>query len=127
MTSLSANFCIETERLILCCFQDSDLDAIAEIQADELTMKYVGNGRTRTREQSRATLHWIADHWEKLGYGLLAVKDKEGRNTIGWAGFINPPEWPEFELGWVLSRAVWGQGYATEATRCLLAVAQDEL
>ena len=35
--------------------------------------------------------------------------------------FFDPPyEWPGLELGWTLSRPIWGQGYATQAAELAL-------
>jgi RimJ/RimL family protein N-acetyltransferase len=127
VTRLPQDFSVETERLVLRRFRNDDLDVVSAMQADALTMQYVGNGRPKDRAQSRATLEWIADHWDQLGYGLLAIAEKEGGSTLGWAGFIDPPEWPDFELGWALCRSSWGKGYATEAARALLEVARTDL
>ena len=35
---------------------------------------------------------------------------------IGRAGLWFPEGWPEIELGWVIARAHWGNGYAGEAS-----------
>jgi RimJ/RimL family protein N-acetyltransferase len=35
-------------------------------------------------------------------------------------GYIDPPDWPGFELGWLLARAHWGRGYAREAAAVAL-------
>lgn len=35
-------------------------------------------------------------------------------------GFLDPPGWPGFELGWVLAREHWGKGYAIEGARACL-------
>lgn len=40
---------------------------------------------------------------------------------------MDPVGWPAFELGWTLSRASWGKGYATEGARRALAYAFTEL
>jgi RimJ/RimL family protein N-acetyltransferase len=46
---------------------------------------------------------------------------------VGRIGFWNPEGWPDFELGWMLRRAFWGRGYATEAARAALGVAFTQL
>jgi RimJ/RimL family protein N-acetyltransferase len=40
---------------------------------------------------------------------------------LGRIGFFEPEGWPGFELGWMLRRASWGKGYATEGARRALA------
>ena len=38
-----------------------------------------------------------------------------------WPGYFDAPyEWPGLELGWTISRSLWGQGYASEAARLAL-------
>ena len=46
---------------------------------------------------------------------------------IGRIGFMNPPGWPGFELGWTLARSSWGKGYATEAARRAMQYAFTEM
>src|SRR5205085_2741165 len=46
---------------------------------------------------------------------------------VGRIGFWYPEGWPGFELGWMLRRASWGRGYATEGARAALPVAFTEL
>ena len=48
------------------------------------------------------------------------LEDLDAYAAIGRAGFIDPPDWPAFEPGWVLGKRYWGRGYATEAARCAL-------
>jgi RimJ/RimL family protein N-acetyltransferase len=66
-------------------------------------------------------------HWQLLGYGMWAVERKSDAAFLGRAGFLNPPGWPGFEIGWAFAREHWGQGYATEAARTALAFAFDVL
>jgi RimJ/RimL family protein N-acetyltransferase len=53
----------------------------------------------------------------------LASKAWSSGVFVGRVGFWNPEGWPGFELGWVLRRSFWHQGYATEAARVALQVA----
>src|SRR5262249_18364140 len=48
-------------------------------------------------------------------------------NLVGRIGLFNPEGWPGLELGWVLGRAYWGKGYATEGARRALEYAFREL
>jgi RimJ/RimL family protein N-acetyltransferase len=69
----------------------------------------------------------ILGHWQLRGYGLFALEEKATGALVGRAGFFEPEGWPGFELGWMLRRASWGQGYATEAARRLLAHAFTDM
>lgn len=71
--------------------------------------------------------NWIDEHWQKHGCGLLALEEKSSGEFLGWAGFIDEEDWPDFELGWALRRASWGRGYATEAAAAMLPLAREVL
>lgn len=118
---------LETPRLILRRFRDDDLDALALMLADPETTQYLGRGQVRDRAQSQDTLNWIHKHWQQHGFGLQALEDKTDGRFLGWAGFIDEEGWPDFELGWALTRSAWGKGYATEAASAMLPLARDVL
>ena len=106
---------LETGRLLLRQFRNSDLDAWAPICADPEVMRYIGTGVTLSRADAWRSMAGILGHWELLGYGSFAVESKATGELMGRVGFIEPVGWPGFELGWVLARPFWGQGYAYEA------------
>jgi RimJ/RimL family protein N-acetyltransferase len=55
------------------------------------------------------------------GYGQWAIEERRSGRFIGRAGIINPVDWPGPEVGYLLGRAYWGRGYATEAARAAMA------
>jgi RimJ/RimL family protein N-acetyltransferase len=59
--------------------------------------------------------------WELRGYGQWSVVEKATGQVIGCVGFYHPTDaWPGVDLGWVLHRSRWGQGFATEAASAAL-------
>jgi len=116
---------LETERLLLRPLREEDLDDYARFAADPETMQYVGGTLTRTEAWKQMAA--ILGHWQLRGYGLWAVEHRESRIFIGRIGFINPDGWPGFELGWLLGREYWGNGFATEGARTALEYAFKEL
>ena len=66
-------------------------------------------------------------HWQLRGFGLWAVEELATGAMIGRIGFFQPEGWPGFELGWMLARACWGRGLATEGARAALEFAFAEL
>src|ERR1700730_4478067 len=117
---------LETERLLLRQFLESDLDLLARIYSDPEVMRFIGDGRTFTREE---TWRWVAGalgHWVLRGYGLYAVEEKATGNFIGRIGLINPEGWPGLEAGWLLGRQYWGRGYATEGAKAVVRMAYEE-
>ena len=108
-------------------FRQDDLDAYAAISADVEVMRYLGDGKPLKRPDTWRQIAMILGHWQLRGYGLLALEEKATGALVGRAGFFEPEGWPGFELGWMLRRASWGQGYATEAARRLLVHAFTEM
>ena len=111
---------IETERLRMRAFRDEDLDAYAAMCADPEVMRHIGTGNTLTRGESWRSMAAMLGHWVLRGYGMWALERKSDGVLVGRAGFLDPPEWPGFEVGWSLGRPYWGHGYATEAARAAL-------
>ena len=116
---------IETERLLLRPFAESDLDAWADIVADEETTEFIGG--VQSREDAWRQIAMYLGHWTLRGYGQWAVEVKRSGRFIGRAGPWFPEGWPELEIGWTLARDVWGEGYATEAGRAAMEWAFSEL
>jgi RimJ/RimL family protein N-acetyltransferase len=104
---------ISTSRLTLRPFEESDLDAWAEIVADEETTEYIGG--VQSREDAWRSIALYLGHWSLRGFGQWAVEVRGSGRFIGRAGLWYPEGWPELEVGWTLSRDAWGEGYATEA------------
>lgn len=118
---------LETERLLLREFRGTDLEAYAPMQADPEVMRFIGDGKTFERDMTWRSIAGMLGHWRLRGYGMWAVEEKATGILVGRAGFIDPPGWPGFELGWLLGREYWGRGYATEAARRCLRYAFEEL
>ena len=112
---------LETERLILRMFREDDFEAYyAKVASDPDVMRYLGDGQTLTRPLAWRQLAMMVGHWQLRGYGFWAVEERATGELVGRIGFFNPEGWPGFELGWVLAKAYWGRGYATEGARQVL-------
>jgi RimJ/RimL family protein N-acetyltransferase len=111
---------LETERLFLRPFRNEDHAAYAAMCADPEVMKYLGTGVTQTAGEAWRAMASMLGHWQLLGYGMFAAEVKATGELAGRVGFLDPPGWPGFELGWVLGRAHWGKGYAIEGARACL-------
>jgi RimJ/RimL family protein N-acetyltransferase len=111
---------LETDRLLLRHFRQSDHEPYAAMCADAEVMRYLGTGVTLSATDAWRSMAGILGHWELLGYGMFAVELKATGVFVGRVGFINPPGWPGFELGWGLAREHWGQGFALESAKACL-------
>jgi RimJ/RimL family protein N-acetyltransferase/class 3 adenylate cyclase len=130
---------LETERLILRTPVPEDADPLAPMYADPEVMRYLGDGRTLTREETERSVRRMIEGWEADGFGLFTTVRKEDGVVIGRVGLIvwNPETWQptradsdgptEVEVGYTLGRPYWGHGYATEAAAAARDFAVEQL
>ncbi len=106
---------LETQRLILREMTQADYPALAAILQDEQTM-YAYEGAF-SDEETQVWLDRQLERYRQLGYGLWAVVLKETGQMIGQCG-LTLQRWKDrevLEVGYLLNRAYWHRGYATEA------------
>ncbi len=119
---------LDTDRLKLRMWRESDLDDYAALTADPLVMRYLQPGKPPfTRADAWRSIAFFMGHWQMRGYGHWAVEEKSSGRMIGRIGFLQPEGWPGFEIGWTLARDSWGKGYATEGARRALDYAFKDL
>ena len=87
---------LETPRVVMRQFRESDWDAYARICADAEVMRYIGTGVVLTRDEAWRSIANILGHWQLRGYGMFALESKESGELLGRAGFHDPPGWPAF-------------------------------
>jgi RimJ/RimL family protein N-acetyltransferase len=117
---------LETARLRLRVFRESDFPVYEQWAARMEIMRYLG-GKTFDRIQAWRHMAYLIGHWEMRGYGYYAVEEKATGELVGRVGFTDHPGWPAFELGWTIAPEFQRRGYATEAARMLLQYAFTEL
>lgn len=112
---------IETERLLLRGWRDTDVNAYARICADPQVMRYMLPARPLTHAEAAYDLQRLREHWREHGFGHWAVEEKETGALVGRTGLKRHDDWdldPEnTEVGWLYARSAWGRGYATEGAR----------
>lgn len=102
-----------------------DLPYLLLIDTDPEIRNFFPNG-SETRDQIKQKLEkYIRDYSDK-GYGALLVFDTRSGEFIGRAGF-GDIETGEIEVGCLVLKNFWGQGYATRILKVLLAWAKDNI
>ncbi len=118
-----------TERLLLRAWRDSDLPALAALNADAEVMRHFPS--PLDAEQSAQMLARMREHLDEHGFGFWALQRRDSGELIGVTGLARvsfaAPFVPAVEIGWRLARAHWRQGYAREAACAALAVAFEQL
>jgi RimJ/RimL family protein N-acetyltransferase len=113
---------LETPRLILRQWQESDHEPYIQLNADKEVMEFFPS--VKTAEETLAQIKRISSYITEHGYGFFAVERKDNREFIGFTGLSNPGFesyfTPCIEVGWRLSKANWNQGFATEAAKACL-------
>jgi RimJ/RimL family protein N-acetyltransferase len=114
---MTAKVHIETERLRLRDWTDSDAEPFATLNADPRVMEFFP--AKLDRAASDALMAKIRANLARDGYGLYAVEVKATAAFIGFVGLAAPNFEAHFtpatEIGWRLARTAWGQGFASEA------------
>lgn len=109
---------LETERLILRAWRAEDFEPFATMMANADVARFL---TTDQAPQDRAAawrgMAMFVGHWALRGYGLFAVEERASRTFVGRVGGWRPEGWAGLELGWALTRAHWGKGFALEAAR----------
>lgn len=118
---------LETARLRLRPFELADLDAYARLCADAETMRYIGPGVPLSRADAWRSMAQLLGHWQLRGYGQWAVEEKASSAFLGRVGLHYPEGWPVLEVGWLIDRARWGDGLATEAGLAAMQFAFERL
>ncbi|MEU9131491.1 GNAT family N-acetyltransferase [Kitasatospora sp. NPDC048540] len=121
---------IQTPRLLLRRWQDTDLAAMAEINADPEVMHWIRDGSVLDLEQTAEAIERWEEEWDEEGFGLFAVELLASGELAGFTGLSVPDFLPEVlpavEIGWRLGRPYWGQGYASEAAHAVLEFALED-
>lgn len=114
---------IETDRLILRAWRESDVPPFHAMCNDPEVMRYLGPPLSFEDAQTAADRQngFIASH----GYCFWAIERKSDGAFLGFCGMKPGPEGTpihdQMEIGWRLARAHWGQGYAREAAEACIA------
>lgn len=104
----------------------ADLPASLAMWSDSAVARHI-TGRPATEEEAWARLLRYRGHWALMGFGYWVVETRaEGRylGEVGLAEYrrgLTPSLDGMPEIGWVLTTAAQGQGYATEAATAALA------
>lgn len=116
---------LETERLRLRRWCDSDLAELARLNADLRVVRYLTpGGRPLSTAETAAQLERFRRHWADHGFGIWAAEERATGRLVGRIGLSYHRLWPgEPEVGWKLDPDVWGRGYATEGGRASLGYA----
>lgn len=113
---------IETDRLILRGWRDTDRSPLAAINANPIVMEYLGPPNDRvTSDAAIDRMIALADAGQPF---FMAVERKSDKSLLGFIGLkkitFDAPFGPGHEIGWRLAPQYWGAGYASEGAKAVL-------
>lgn len=116
-----------TPRLTLRPFSEEDAPALQRILGVEGVLRYFPSPDPPTLERVQRFIAGQLKQWQEHGLGWWAVEPRAEKRLIGWNGLQYLPETGETEVGFLLDKAYWGQGLATEGARVGLLFGFDTL
>ena len=116
---------LETERLILRGWRESDVEGYAELLGKADGARFIGGPLSADDAWRKMATH--IGHWSLRGYGSFALEDKQTHAFVGYCGPWYPQGFPEPEIGWALLPFARGKKFATEAARRTIQYAFSQL
>lgn len=116
---------LTTPRLLLRPWRDEDIDPFATMFEDAAVMEFLPPAQDRAAIEG--VVGRVRDHFARHGFGWWAAELRATGDFIGFIGLAQVPFeahfTPAIEIGWRLSSAHWGKGYATEGAKAALEAA----
>jgi ribosomal-protein-alanine N-acetyltransferase len=118
---------IETARLALSPPSLADASVIFDRYAsDPDVTRYVGWPRHQSVADTESFLRFSAAEWERRPAGPYLIRARSDDRVLGSTGLgFEGDHLTEAVTGYVLAKDSWGFGYATEALRAMIDVAQQ--
>lgn len=83
-------------------------------------MKYIGDGKPFDLQRTAAFLSWAEKYESDNGFCRWKVVNRSSGEILGSCGFAVLENSNEVDLGYLLRRDAWGNGFATEAVRACM-------
>jgi ribosomal-protein-alanine N-acetyltransferase len=111
---------LESERLQLRKWNDEDTAAVEDIYLKPEVMEFIPGGVWSPERTSRVVARMRELDIEQ-GFGFYPILVKSLGTIIGHCGLGFLEQTPEIEVAYILDSRYWGQGYASEAARAMIA------
>ena len=118
---------IENELLYLREFTSEDFEDLCLILQDEETMYAYESAFTK--EKVTDWLAWNLKSYQENGVGLWAIIDQKNKVFVGQCGIVYSDVEDEslLEIGFLVNKRYWNQGYASSASQLCITYAKNEL
>ena len=116
---------LETERLILRDYTESDFEAYYKLTTDDQTMYYLQDIKLKSVEAAKAEFTDVLDDMKCTNrkYYFLHMELKDSHEQVGSIGYTvtdQPPAGKLVHMGYFTYPKFWGNGYTSEALEKVL-------
>lgn len=129
MTKDVSKYLFTSARLGFRPYEESDIEYLAKINADERVMEFFPS--VQSVERTSEFVSRMMDAQDKYGFCYFAVETLVDARLIGFIGLCKQTYEAEFtpcvDIGWRLAYDTWGRGFATEGAKRCLAYGFEEL
>lgn len=117
---MEADCWLTTERLGLRRFTPDDLDWLVGLWADADVARYLGGPKDRAATEKSLHERILRYYDECPGLGIWLTTERATGERIGFHLLNNIQGESILQIGYGLTRAAWGKGYATEMAAAVL-------
>ena len=119
----------ETKRLILRRFTIEDAEAMYNNWASDAEVtKFLTWPTHKSIEDSKWFINYCLENYKELSFYNWAIELKDTHKLIGNISFVEVLEnTNSMEIGWVIGKKYWGNGYAPEAGNKIIDVAFGQI
>lgn len=111
---------IRTLNLTLRPLVPTDAPTLLRIYQSDGVLRYFPPMPPPALERLQRFIAGQEKHWAQHGCGNWGILPGGESEIIGWAGLQYLPELEQTEVGFLLDKPFWGQGYATQAAQAAL-------
>src|SRR6478752_5032444 len=116
---------VETERLLIRPWRHADAERLLDILSRLEVVRWLGDGEPvvmKTLDEAHTRINRYAER-DDPPLGMWAAERKSDGVVVGTVLLLTLPnnDHGEVEIGWHLHPDAWGEGYASEAARAVLA------
>lgn len=114
------DYWLTTKRLALRRFTPADIDWLAELYSDSDVTRYLGGVRDRAEVEELLNTRILKYYDEHPGFGIWMTEDRATGSRLGFhlLNYIRGES--IIQIGFALTKAAWGKGFATEMASAVL-------
>lgn len=119
---------LESERLIFTTWDEEDHALAFALWGDHEVTRWISHSDVLSEEEVEARLAQEIEREKQEGVQHWALFQKDSDVFVGCCGLCTyEPDKNIYELGFLLTRDHWGQGYAQEAAQAVVGYAFEQL